>query len=518
MDAVQISIKINQTKQSDGGKQKSNILTEAPTIPFNQILAMFNNPSQTSETEVQQAGETANKSLGKSNENPLDLLKLSSDGDDQTNSDLTVLAVPFYQGQPLAPMIVGDSNKAEPAVPEEGMLGQGTMENSNDWLQVVHTQGEAADLSKTSLSITDLAAENKTGDGLDKPQAGIENTNKEDIFAELLNKNVTQNIQEAGKGDFDQNRVQLAVDSFPEFVAQLSDLISQNLRSVNGANEKNSLTVLADLKSIGKINIEISSLPGPAALELTVDPASAKEMLQSQLQRLEQAVQQSGLVVKKIEIVDHPSAPFLEPTLSSNQADNTAEMNGPVNQGTLHSQTMGLNHKSMSGQPRPVLSIHDFTPEVSSWIAKNIGSSQGQNTAKEVKFLLSPEHLGQMEVKLTTTGGQVSAQIITDTIQAKEILSGQLHTLKQALQQQGLMLQKLEVIQQPAGILNQAQLNQSFSQGGFHSSPEHRSGQSAKNDAKKPKENGQMEIDMDTPLTTYQGAVQRTSSNIDFTA
>lgn len=508
MDAVQIPIKINQTKQSDGGKQKSNMQTEAPTIPFNQILALFNQLSQTSGTGDQQAEASANKLLEKVNGSPLDLSKLCLGPDEQVISDLTVSAVASYQGQPLAPITGMDSKQTKLGTTEAGMPG----EISDHLLQSVHNQGEIADLSKTSLPIPGLAAENQAievGENLNHPQTGVENTNKEDIFEELLNKNLNQ---ETGKSDMLQNRVRLAADSFPEFVTQLSELISQNLRSVNGATEKNSLTVLADLKNIGKINIEISSLPGPVGLKLTADSSSARELLQSQLQRLEQAVQQSGLVVKKIEIIDHPVAPFLE-TLSSNQADDPAEMNGPVNQGTLHSQTPVLGDKSMSGQPRPVLSIHDFVPEVSGWLAR-----QGQTTAKEVKFLLSPEHLGQLEVKLTTVDGQVSAQIITDTLQAKEILSGQLHQLKQALQQQGLILQKLEIIQQPAGIFHQAQPNQTFSQGGFHSSPEHHSGQSAKNDEKKPKENEQIELDMDTPLTSYRGPVQRMSSNIDFTA
>ena len=165
----------------------------------------------------------------------------------------------------------------------------------------------------------------------------------------------------------------------------------------------------------------------------------------------------------------------------------------------------------------PLLQVSEFSSEVSEWISSNIRLTNGQQGSTQVKFSLFPEHLGHIEIKITSQQGMVSAQILTDTSLAKEALEGQLHQLKQSLLQQGIVVHKLDIVQQtPVPIdLNQASL--SFSQGGSGSSPEQRTSPEQEL-SKNQEDTDQNELDTETISLTYRGAPSNTTSSIDFTA
>lgn len=66
----------------------------------------------------------------------------------------------------------------------------------------------------------------------------------------------------------------------------------------------------------------------------------------------------------------------------------------------------------------------------------------------EAKLTLTPEHLGQVDVRISVQNGQLTALFITDTSAAKDMLDNQLALLRANLQSQGLNVEKLEVSQQ----------------------------------------------------------------------
>lgn len=67
------------------------------------------------------------------------------------------------------------------------------------------------------------------------------------------------------------------------------------------------------------------------------------------------------------------------------------------------------------------------------------------NGVSEASLSLYPESLGQVDVRISSHNGILSAHLIADTWLAKELLEGQLDHLRQALQNQGLQVHKLEV-------------------------------------------------------------------------
>ncbi|WP_273831737.1 flagellar hook-length control protein FliK [Guptibacillus sedimenti] len=76
-------------------------------------------------------------------------------------------------------------------------------------------------------------------------------------------------------------------------------------------------------------------------------------------------------------------------------------------------------------------------------------SKNGDET--NIRIKLSPENLGQLDIRLTTLDGKVTAHIVTATAGAKELIESQLHQLRHTLVQQGIQLDKVEVVQQSQG-------------------------------------------------------------------
>ena len=169
--------------------------------------------------------------------------------------------------------------------------------------------------------------------------------------------------------------------------------------------------------------------------------------------------------------------------------------------------------------PPPVVPVSQFVPEVSKWMEGVIRTNPESFASTEAEFSLSPEHLGPIQIKITTENGKVTAQIVTDTIFAKEALEVQLPQLRQSLLQKGMLVQKLEILQQNLQSVDFAQSNHSFSQGNSGFSQEQRAYPSTQNGSKKQKDVNKEESVKETVFTTYGGRVPRmTQSNIDFTA
>jgi flagellar hook-length control protein FliK len=165
------------------------------------------------------------------------------------------------------------------------------------------------------------------------------------------------------------------------------------------------------------------------------------------------------------------------------------------------------------------LTVSEFAPEVSEWISRYMKRTDGKSGSTEAKFSLYPEHLGHIEIKINSQQGQISAEILTDTPIAKEVLEGQLQHLRTALQQSGLHVQKLDIVQQSQVSADSNQSGLSFSQDGSQSSREQRAFTPSQSDAKKQKESTeQKERDLESLAITYGGSARKTTSRIDFTA
>jgi hypothetical protein len=195
-----------------------------------------------------------------------------------------------------------------------------------------------------------------------------------------------------------------------------------------------------------------------------------------------------GLVLDKSQIIGHQPLPV--------QVNNSTSTNGQLLPPNVH--------------------INDFVPELQKWMS-NIKIINENPGTTEAKVSLFPKNLGHIEIKIMTVEGQLSAEIMTETLLAKDALEGQLPQLKQSLQQSGLVVQRLEILHQPANQLNDMnQANLSFGHSGTSSSNEQRSNNAKQASANKGKKVELAEIGDEIP--PYGHTRRNSVSNIDFTA
>ena len=194
--------------------------------------------------------------------------------------------------------------------------------------------------------------------------------------------------------------------------------------------------------------------------------------------------------------------------------------NEPMNIAPLELKQTDVVNNSKPAMSAPSVPVPEFAARMSEWIGRNLVMQNGKAGNAETRFLLNPEHLGPVEIKISfDQDGKLTAQILTDTGSAKEILETQLQQLKQNLQQQGLVVQKLDVTQQvQMQIQDSNQAGMMFYEGGSSSSHEHQNPQSNEKLSKSPSEAEQMELENDQGAFTYGGASRKSSSQIDFTA
>ena len=66
----------------------------------------------------------------------------------------------------------------------------------------------------------------------------------------------------------------------------------------------------------------------------------------------------------------------------------------------------------------------------------------------QLRVNIFPEHLGHLDIRLTTADGKVTAQIFTASLSTKEALDTQIQQLRNALIQQGISVEKIEITHQ----------------------------------------------------------------------
>src|SRR5690606_10896268 len=101
----------------------------------------------------------------------------------------------------------------------------------------------------------------------------------------------------------------------------------------------------------------------------------------------------------------------------------------------------------------PQVPVQAFADEMNQFVLRSFQVTQ-LNGLSEAKISLVPEHLGQVDIKLTMHNGQLTAQLVTETALGRDMLEQQLGQLRQSLQSQGIQVERLEVTQQSSSTTN----------------------------------------------------------------
>lgn len=115
--------------------------------------------------------------------------------------------------------------------------------------------------------------------------------------------------------------------------------------------------------------------------------------------------------------------------------------------------------ETLSAQLPAQIPVQQFAEQMEKYLIKQFLVTQG-NGVSEAKLTLTPEHLGQVDIRLVMHNGQLTAQFMTNNTVARDLLENQMSQLKTALNGQGLQVERLEVVQQPALSSNTSFLHQ----------------------------------------------------------
>ena len=151
--------------------------------------------------------------------------------------------------------------------------------------------------------------------------------------------------------------------------------------------------------------------------------------------------------LKRVEDIKFTSEPrgFKNQTFSSTLKDEQSDM-------VFHAPIENMGFK-----PPPVVSVSQLIPKVSEWVGQFLKSRSEQSSSTEAKIALLPEHLGPIQIKVIDENRKVTVQIITDKNPGKEVIDGLLPNFRQSFVQQGIPVQKLEIIQNPMQFIDKSQ-------------------------------------------------------------
>jgi flagellar hook-length control protein FliK len=539
LDVAQIHIKINQTTQSNGGKPKSTTQTYAPANSFDQILTMYNFLSHSSELEGQSVPPTIQNVSVKLDSIQAEPTNISEEDWLELESILAALLAEIQQGQQahLTPQqSLGNSYSANSPLPLPILsLPQEATSDSykelGQWLQKVEGLNQTLSLDQSQLmqrltqlidKIQSIMIQNPVDvpDGMgDKIQMILDESKTTNKFA----------VRTPFNSQSHEN-VLLFDDKKQAVTRGLTPLDEQSVvSSVQNVTEKPSSTIEVPNEIGDKIQIllDVSKTENKFAVrQLHNNPTHDNVLLLDDIKLDVSLESKPQLILDKNQVI------FLANSLPGMSIDEETRFarvpftkEGEV-QTILNGIPLMVNQQqgpdgsnvSKAISPPPILSVSEFVPEVSEWIGRYSRITNGQPGGAEAKLSLYPEHLGHIEIKITSLHGQLSAQIVTDTLMAKEALEGQLSQLRQALQEHGLLVKKLDIVQQTPVSIDSSQANLSFSQGGTNSSHEQRTFTRAQDVSKNQKDVDETGKEIETVSITYGGAAHKKVSSIDFTA
>lgn len=243
----------------------------------------------------------------------------------------------------------------------------------------------------------------------------------------------------------DPEQLEQAVKHLTEMVQEL-----ENAEAVSGkpAASQQSEKMEQVMKQLSQLNLDVEVQGTPAEIAKTnTVPAEAARMAQTAA-----AFQTQEIPGLKVEAA--PQAEMAEPM-------QPAPAEG--------AKTQAVQPATRTEAPAAAVRMTNLAEDLSGLLRGSMRlSGTGENA--QIKVSIFPEHLGHLDIRLTTVDGKVAAQIFTSSLIAKEAIEMQLNQLRNTMLQQGVNLDRIEITQQSA--------EQSFGQ--QTANPEQRSNQQQK--------------------------------------
>ncbi|WP_139998349.1 flagellar hook-length control protein FliK [Paenibacillus paridis] len=249
--------------------------------------------------------------------------------------------------------------------------------------------------------------------------------------------------------------------SLQDTLLQLQTMLQQGTTKLIQQQEP-SVLVAAQLQALTAI---LDGEPVDTSKNLTKSDSTSQQLF-----NVKAAVQQDGstLLQRLSQQAVHPAliaaaVQNLEQAVDTEAAASPVEAIPQLQPGAGQSETTrGLIPLAgnSAAVPTSFVVADEFAKSMSGMIVQKFDLTT-LNGVSEAKLMLFPEHLGQVDVRITMQNGLLTAIFQTDTAMAKDMLDNQMAQLRLALQAQGLMVDKLEVSQgQASPQLSQQQHGQ----------------------------------------------------------
>lgn len=277
---------------------------------------------------------------------------------------------------------------------------------------------------------------------------------------------------------------QVVAGALKTTLQQLATVLAQNGQAINAASP----TLTGELRlMLNALNDQLQAQTGASTPSANVDNAKAAEpaTTQTAIGKAGETVAQKDAANQSIvasadakRIVAPPRDPVwrfqVVPHASENASSDGLNSNvAPVASSAEAPETGGqplwtmLQHDAKAtpdvAQAKPTLPaqvpVQQFAQQMDKFLVKQFLLAQGNGTT-EAKLSLTPEHLGQVDIRIVMHNGQLTAQFMTTSAMAREMIENQMAQLRASLSAQGLQVDRLEVVQQPSSSEGAAFLHQ----------------------------------------------------------
>lgn len=230
-----------------------------------------------------------------------------------------------------------------------------------------------------------------------------------------------------------------------KFFQQFNDSIE------NSANQNEAINLLAFLKAI-----ELTAPKVDMTLPMEQKMFSFQSMVQSASEQFQQLTLSANPGKQDVIQFNHQSN-FRVVV----QADSASSTSSTSDENATQKQPETGNQVSSSAN----IAVTPTRAEFSLTQTDSAGSSRSEALMREMQMLfkrsnfgqvggstrmlikLYPEHLGQIRIELHETNGVLTARILASTALAKGMLDSQMHQLRNALAQQNLQVERIDVTQ-----------------------------------------------------------------------
>ncbi|GEL06659.1 flagellar hook-length control protein FliK [Salisediminibacterium halotolerans] len=323
----------------------------------------------------------------------------------------------------------------------------------------------------------------------------------QDLLAEVPEDSLRLDEESLASADAENLLGELPSEWREELKAFFEEQVSFQELTEDFADSGDPLAIIAMLIQAGDEQTPVELIDGDSeaafvqALEQTAaklfslkDPASRPESrsvlndMSRLFQKAEQERQMPAITERASESSRSESASSRYAELAYlKQAAQKAVATNPGNQGpslmleSTNSQLARFQHfMSSAGDTQPQQSERTSQEQLIRQFQNLLSRSSFQqlnNGLQQLNIKLHPESLGRLDIQLQQVNGMMTAKLMTSTQSARELLDGQLQSLRNAFQAQNIPVEKIEITQQQTNQLLKDQ-SQSDAENGSHSPEE----------------------------------------------